>query len=213
MSRLRDQSGLALPVVMGALLLMLVVLATASTRATIGLGTSSNDVASKRALQAAKSGLRTAMARASSVGLDLNQLLTTNREQRCLVLSNGGLTVQTLSGGNWCPEVGEDLGTGSDYAYRMRRVDISPTPGGWTLLTLGWKNYTLTRRIVSSGTVDGVTRRVTATATAQGRLFIVQLLFIAVIGNGDLESYKLQAGSLRECTPEPTDVNDPESGC
>lgn len=210
--RLRGENGLALPVVMGTLLLMLIFLATASTRATIGLHTSSRDVASKRALQTAKAGLRVAIARQNGLGLDLNQIISPS--QQCLIDVGGVLGLQTGSTSTYCPPYTESLGTGASFTYRVSPVIGGATSGG--LLSLGSTAYLLRRTVVSSGTVDGVTRRVSADIVASASRSVVRILLINLISSGTLQLYKLDPGSFRECTAQvvtATTPSPPNSGC
>ena len=210
--RLRGEHGLALPVVMGTLLLMLIFLATASTRATIGLHSSSEDVASKRALQTAKAGLRVAIQRANGLGLDLNQIISPT--QQCLIDVSGVLGLQSGSSSNYCPAYTESLGTGASFTYRVSPVIGGATSGG--LLSLGSTTYLLRRTVVSSGTVDGVTRRVAADIVASASRSVVRILLINLISSGTLQLYKVEAGSFRECSSVPvtaTTPNPPNSGC
>jgi hypothetical protein len=206
------EQGLALPVVMGTLLLMLIFLATASTRATIGLHTSAEDVASKRALQTAKAGLRVAIQRQNGLGLDLNQIL--NPSQQCLIDVGGVLGRQSGSSSNYCPAHTESLGTGASFTYRISPVVGGATAGG--LLSLGSTAYLLRRTVVSSGTVDGVTRRVSADIVASASRNVLRVVFVNLISSGTLQLYKVDPGSFRECTSvrvTATTPNPPNTGC
>jgi hypothetical protein len=86
------------------------------------------------------------------------------------------------------------------------------------LLTLpGTYPQTLSRNIVASGTVDGVTRRVYAQVRASGSLTVIlKLLGTNVISQGNIQLYRLVPGSFRECTGKPvtaTDPSPPDSDC
>ena len=191
---------------------MLIFLATASTRATIGLNTSQRDVASKRALQTAKAGLRVAIQRQNGLGLDLNQIISPS--QQCLINVSGVLGLQSGSSSNWCTVQTESLGTGASFSYRISPVVGGATSGG--LLSLGTTNYLLRRTVVASGTVDGVTRRVAADLVASASRSVVRILLINLISSGTLQLYKVEAGSFRECTPvavTSSTPNPPNSGC
>lgn len=190
--------------VMGAVLLLTIFMATALSRATVSLDVSSKDVASKRAVQTAKSGIRVAAYRANALGLDLNQLLSPS--QQCLVNLGGVLGLQALGAGNWCPAVSESLGTGASFSYR-----VSAVAGGGALAN-GLIDRTLSRRVVATGTVDGVTRRVYAELTALGRTDRSCLLLLCTT-SGFLQTYRVGAGSFRECAPKQPDATDPASGC
>lgn len=190
--------------VMGSVLLLAIFMATAMTRATVGLQVSSRDVSTKRAVQTAKSGVRVAAYRLNALGLDLSQLL--NPSQQCLINVGGLLGLQTLTGSNWCAPVNEDLGTGASFSYR-----VSSVVGGGALAN-GLINRLLERRVVVTGTVDGVTRRVYAELTAQGRTNRSCLLVLCTT-SGFLQTYRVRAGSFRECTPRQPNPSDPASGC
>lgn len=193
------ERGFALPVVLGVLALMLIFLTVAATRATIGLGVSSDDVASKRALQSARAGLRVALYRMNSAGLDLDQLLRPT--QQCLIETGDALALAGLAGDNWCPAVSESLGTGASYTYRVSSVVT--TPPVEALLALGTTNHLLRRTIVATGTSDGMTRRVLAEVSADGqRRVVLGVLLVNLIDSGSLTTYRLQAGSFRECRAE-----------
>lgn len=191
---------------MAMLLLMLIFLATAGTRATIGLGVSADDVSSKRALQSARAGLRVALYRMNSAGVDLDQLL--GPTQQCLIETGDALALAGLSGDNWCPPVAEDLGTGASYTYRVSAVVT--TPPIESLLQLGTTNHLLERKIVAAGTADGITRRILAEVTADGERTVTTVLLINLISSGKLTTYRLEPGSFRECQaeaiPDPPDA-------
>ena len=196
--RLRSESGFALPVVIGTMLLMLIFLAFASTRATIGLGVSAEDVASKRALQSARAGLRVALYRMNAAGLDLDMLLRPT--QQCLIETNDLLGLAGLAGDNWCQPVTEDLGTGASYTYRVSSVAM--TPALPALLALGTTNHVLRRRIVVTGTADGERRRIYAEVTADGSRTVIGVLLLNLIDRGFLTTYRLDPGTFRECQAE-----------
>ena len=211
-----SESGFALPLVMGCVVLLAIFMATAMTRATVGLDVSSHDVASKRAVQTAKAGMEVAIYRANGLGLDLNQLL--DPSQQCLLNLNNVLGVQVLpAGSNWCQAVDENLGTGASFSYRVSSVVTLPGLTGG-LLNLGTTNYLLRRRVVSTGTVDGVVRRVYAEFTADGSRSVtgvcLPLLGCAnLVSSGFLQTYRIDPGTFRECRPTPPNPSDPASGC
>lgn len=191
---------------MAALLLMLIFLATAATRATIGLGVSAKDVSSKRALQSARAGVRVALYRMNSAGVDLDQLLRPT--QQCLVEIDDALALAGLSADGWCPAVSEDLGTGASYTYRVSAVVT--TPPLESLLQVGTTSHLLKRTIVATGTADGVTRRVLAEVAADGERTVTTVLLVNLIESGKLTTYRLAPGSFRECQaeaiPDPPDA-------
>ncbi|MEX2196454.1 MAG: hypothetical protein WD844_14310 [Thermoleophilaceae bacterium] len=197
------------------MLLLAIFMATAMTRATVGLDVSSRDVAAKRAVQTAKSGLEVAIYRANGLGLDLNQLLQPT--QQCLLSSvSGALGVEGLPGGaNWCAAVTEDLGTGAGFSYRVSSV-VPSLNVVQTLLTRT-TSYLLRRRIVSTGTVDGVTRRVYAEYTTDGQTNETRICVLVclphILQGGFLQLYRMDPGTFRECAPTPPTPSDPASGC
>lgn len=191
--------------VMGAILLLAIFMATAMSRATVGLQVSSRDVAAKRATQTAKAGVRVAAFRANALGLDLSQILSPNATQ-CVVNVGVALNLVGLAGSNWCAPMTERLGTGAEFTYR-----VSAVVGGGALQN-GTINRLLSRTVVSTGTVDGVTRRVYAELTAEARTSRSCLLLLCST-SGFLQSYRIKAGSFRQCSPVAPDPNNPASGC
>lgn len=159
-SRLRSQRGsVALPAAVGMLVLTLALGAVAVTSATRALDSSNRDIRVKRALQAANSGLESAIWRTNTLSEAVNNplgLLT------CAVRLSGGaidmVAPQGIGGSQWCPQSGpEEIGSGESFTYRMSALaDID----------LDDLESTLERTIVATGTSGGITRRVTARATA-----------------------------------------------
>ena len=207
---------------MGAILLLAIFMATAMTRATAGLSVSSRDVASKRALQTAKAGLRVAVYRANGLGLDLQWILSADPSQQCLITTDpltGALGLQGLVGSSWCTAVEESLGTGARFRYRMSPV-VGGNPVDQTINNSAVSSV-LNRSIVSSGTVDGVTRRVYVQVTALGSTNKVctslSLLNVCLTSQtvGSLQTYRITPGSFRECpsTPVSTTAPNPSSDC
>lgn len=203
-------------------MLLAIFMATALTRASVGLDVSRNDVAEKRALQTAKSGMEVAIYRANGLGLDVNQVL--NPAQQC-ILNVNVLEISALpSGWNWCPPVSEDLGTGAAFTYRVSSVVRTTLSGGGST---GLTTYLLEREVVASGTVDGVTRRVYGKFTTQGGrsrnlvgsllsvTCVIPALCINAVTSGFLQVYRLEPGSFRECSPivVPNHPTDPKTGC
>ena len=68
-------------------------------------------------------------------------------------------------------------------------------------------------RIVATGTVDGVTRRVYEEARATASANVVGVLGVNLIGSLNLQLAKPVPGTLRECTPKGATVADPSAGC
>ncbi len=147
MSRLRltirRDDGFALPTVM---LLMVAALAITSAIVVSSLsaqGGTVRDQRSKLALAAGETGISDALSR-------YNRVATSNA-QPCLIVSAGGSLVGSGASSGWCnPVTGSS--NGGTYSYRVR-----PTVSAAT-------NLTSQIKVVSTGNVGGVTRRVQVTA-------------------------------------------------
>jgi hypothetical protein len=158
--RIGSQRGsVALPAAVGMLVLTLALGAVAVTSATRALDGSNRDIRVKRAVQAANTGLETALWRTNTLSEAVNNplgLLT------CAVRVSGGainmLAPQGIGGAQWCPQSGpEEIGSSESFSYRISALaDVE----------LDDLESTLERTIVATGTSAGVTRRVTARATA-----------------------------------------------
>jgi hypothetical protein len=134
-SRIRQQDGVALPVAVMTLMLILS-LGGLVMQQSMALGDAANrEQRSKRAIQAADAGLDIAVFRVSKLA---------TRTQFCPVVGGTGFAgYETIVGQQWCPEVQENLGDGKTVRYRVSAPDAVGN-----------------RRIVATGTADGVTRRV-----------------------------------------------------
>lgn len=139
--RLRSEEGVALPVAVGVLMIILVLTAAVFEQGVVSSGAATEDRRVKRAVQAADAGVDVALHR-------MGKVIPPAGEDPCPVvdpLSGGGTDFEEYvsDGGQWwCPAVSEDLGGGASYTYR-----VSALAGGEQ-----W--------IVSTGTVDGLARRV-----------------------------------------------------
>lgn len=201
---------------MGTIVLLAIFMATAMTRATVGLDVSSRDVAAKRAVQTARAGIRVAVYRANGLGVDLNQLLSPS--QQCIINTGNVLDLVDGSTTNWCTIQTEDLGTGASFTYRVSPVLTTVVSSGCTGLLGGTCTYLLERQIVASGTVDGVTRRVHAKMSASGSKGVTRvcvLVCVNLVSSGSLQIYRIEPGSFRECSPTPVSstASDPSAGC
>jgi hypothetical protein len=140
-SRLGAEHGLALPV---AIVMLFVVAALGSVVAAQAVNAADQgrrDSSIKRAVASADAGIDAAIYR-------LNKLKTS--ELLCVVVGTTGLTVEPVQTDGWCRAQAEDLGDGASYSYRVSRGSITLFNG----------QQLLQRKIVSTGTANGVTRRV-----------------------------------------------------
>jgi hypothetical protein len=148
-NRLADDRGIALPVAI-SVMFMVAGLATMTARAAITSDHQSlRDRNVKQAYQAANAGLEAVMYRTN---------LLQPGSQQCAVKnpSNGALQVTALQGDGWCSPQTEDLGSGEGYNARVS--------GGSALHVNG--QSLVQRTIVSTGSSNGVQRRVMLRANA-----------------------------------------------
>lgn len=140
------------------MLMIIFTLAAAAGTASIASSKQANrDRGTKRALAGADAGLATGIYR-------LNKMNPTNLN--CVVKGSLYLLLDPVLGTGWCPTVttqtaggssgGEPLGDGSDFSYTMSAGENKIVGG----------QYVQERKIVSTGTAEGVTRRVMAKYTS-----------------------------------------------
>ena len=204
MRRLRAENGFALPLALSILATTGVLLA-----ATVGFAVHNTDRAirdgkSSRALAAADAGVEAAVYRMNKaiIGGQVQGLLgvpaATVAELRCVSISAGQLTITTGSNG-WCPQSGTETIDGPATAgasWSQSQFSYSFSTG----IRIGTNpNELIQRRVISTGTSGGVTKRVMATVQLQ-------------LGGSNLLSLFKQV-AYRVCTPEPSDASDPASGC
>ena len=147
--RLRDERGIALPVAL-AVLFVTAGLATVAARSAIVTSHQSlRDRNAKQAIQAATSGLNGAV-----YALNMLQPAST----QCVVRnsSTGALSASAVQADGWCAPQVETLSDGSQYTHQVSQV---------TSVTVNGLVYDQ-RKIVSTGTVNGVLRRATVTVNA-----------------------------------------------
>lgn len=137
---LRGEQGVALPVAMLVLAAMLALVGVVASQATVTSENANEDRDHKRALQAADAGLEAAMSR-------LNRQPSTIPALPCF-RPGIGFEGYDLGLSGWCRPVTEDLGDGTSYSYRISQP-ILPPIGGPAVKT-----------VVSTGTAEGVVRRV-----------------------------------------------------
>ena len=207
LSRLRQEEGFALPLVISLLATFSLLIAGAITFATHSTDRANRDRDAARAFAAADAGLDSAIYRTNkaifgsqvSGILGLNVLQAALGEVRCVDIDLGQIVQLTPSNG-WCPEMtsAEELtdgpvggGGGSQPAGFSYRVST-----GVNLGTSGNPpSHLIERKIVVTGVADDVTKRVMGTVRARvgtaGNLLAVfeQITFVT-------------------CTPEPTNPAD-----
>src|SRR5918999_5988836 len=168
-SRIRQQDGVALPVSVMTLMLILS-LGGLVMQQSMALGDAANrEQRSKRAVQAADAGLDVAVFRVSKVA---------TATQQCPV-PGGFAAYENVAGELWCPEVQENLGDGKSYTYRV----AAPAANG-------------DRRVVSSGTADGATRRVAVTSVKA-----IQPLFNGFGVSSDSDIELTSSGQIGQMSP------------
>jgi hypothetical protein len=140
---LGSEQGAVLPLTL-LLLLVLATLGTAVAATTIATThQTGRDRSVKRAIAAADAGVEAALYRINKV---------TPRQLECVVLgtvADAALTVEPVQADGWCREQAENLGDGASYSYRVR---------GGVQMDVNGQNL-IQRKIVATGTVNGVKRR------------------------------------------------------
>jgi hypothetical protein len=150
----RAEAGFAMPVVIGVTMVMMLLVAISVTLATRSSTDARADRNTKLARQAADAGLELALFRT-------NQALAGNStSQPCFdknaatgTFSYGGYA----PGGGWCTPVTDSHPDGTQSSYRISEEVLVP----------GSSPPQYTRKVVSSGTVRGETRRVYAEISAR----------------------------------------------
>jgi hypothetical protein len=144
--RLSGERGIALPTAVMALMVVAMLASAAGMAAISAMGQSGHDRGTKRAVAAADAGIDTAIYR-------LNKLKPSSL--LCVVVGLP-LALDPVPSSGWCPPQTENLGDGASFSYRMS-AGIQLNLAGVGLLQ---------RKIVSTGTANGVTRRAMATVTS-----------------------------------------------
>src|SRR5919197_5085679 len=147
-SLLSDQRGIALPVPL-PLLFVPAGLATVAARSAITAQHQSlRDESAKRALQAAVSGIQNAVYQTNMVQPGPTQCAGRN--------GSGQLQAQNVGTNGWCAAMSETLGDGASYSEQVSQAS-----------TVTANSLTVAQRQISStGTANGVTRRVLYTIQA-----------------------------------------------
>ncbi len=151
-SSIRSERGMALPVALFGMIASMA-LAGAAVVATVDVQRGSKrDNSSKSAIAAADAGANVARLRLARYATVLD-----SETAPCLVVGTSGLltasAAETVGGSAWCPPVSGTVG-GATYSYRVSPVG---TPCGV---------YDLC--VVSTGTADGVSRRIEVTYNSDG---------------------------------------------
>jgi Tfp pilus assembly protein PilX len=150
----RPQGGIALPITVSVLLIAGLLAAAAAVAATTSLRQSTRDRSVKRTVEGADAGLEIAANRLNRFATVLTDSLP------CVVVGGSGtLTTEAAQNDGWCRAQTENLDDGSTYTYRVSARQQMSISGAnrWV------------RKIVSTGTVNGVQRRAfTAVSAAVG---------------------------------------------
>jgi Tfp pilus assembly protein PilX len=145
---LTDQRGIALPVALAVLFTTAGLATVAARSAMTATHQSSRDASVKRAIQAAVSGVKNAVYQINLLQPGATQCAARN--------GSGQLVAQAVAANGWCAAMTEDLGDGVSFSAQVSQAS-SVTANSVPVLQ---------RQISSSGTADGVTRRVLYTVQA-----------------------------------------------
>jgi type II secretory pathway pseudopilin PulG len=141
--KLRDERGIAMALVLMVMVVVAALAAVAAAGAIRANHQSFRDRNSKRAFQAAVAGIQAAN--------DVTTLLQPDLAHCVVKDGSGNLTVQATSGG-WCVAQSDDLGDNESYTeYVSAGTRYTDPTTGQDLVQ---------REIVSTGLVNGITRRV-----------------------------------------------------
>jgi hypothetical protein len=168
MRRLRSESGVAIPVTLAVLFVVAGLASVAAKAAIVSSHQSFRNTNIKRAVQAAGAGIRVVM-------YQMN-LMQPAGDQCVLKGAGGALTNGALQSNGWCTPQVEDLGDNGAYSVRASSAS-SVTFAGQTYAS---------RTIVSTGTVNGVTRRsvVSVNAATGAPIFPADY---AIVGRDSIE--------------------------
>ena len=212
MRRVKEaQGGFAMVTVIGVLFIGLILGAAAFEGVQPGVAAAVRDQHSRRAVQAALSGVEIARRRLNELMPDVGALLGGLQSNVCIgmtpdpITGTPSLSEVTVALGAWCPAVTIDLGTGTTATYQVSAPKV-------TVVTNALLSATklLQREIVATGAADGVKRRVVLTVSANGT---VNKLTTALITGGSLTPYQTVQGSFRECRSVPVSSSAPDADC
>ncbi|HEX4672253.1 MAG TPA: hypothetical protein VH279_08280 [Solirubrobacteraceae bacterium] len=223
MRRLRDEDGFAIPIAIWMLVLGLLFGGLAMSQALLSLRNANASWSSTRAHAAAEAAARTAVYHINILALDgasVTHLLSNFDWTQCPVQAHAADPIATATigvGKAWCDPVPIDLGGGATATYQLSSIVNCNLEMGWNplpaILALGTVQDCIKRRIVATGTADGMTRRIyeetRSTATAS---VVATLNGPNLISDVTLQTAKPVPGTLRECTPTAAPA-DPSFGC
>jgi hypothetical protein len=223
-ARLRSEDGFAIPIAIWMLVLGLLFGGVAMSQALLALRKANSSWNSTRAHAAAEAASRMAVYHINTLGLDgasVTHLVSNLDWTQCPVQAHEQDPLGTAAigvGKTWCDPVAIDLGGGATATYQLSSIVNCNVEMGWNplpaVLSLGTIQDCLKRKIVATGTVGDVTRRVyeetRSTATAN--------VVLGLGGTGLISSITLQTaqpipGTLRECVPTGGTVANPATGC
>jgi hypothetical protein len=234
--RLRSEDGFAVPIAIWMLVLGLLFGGLAMGQALLGLRTATTSLSSTRANAAAEAGMRMAVYTINTLGLNgasLTHLTSTLDWTQCAAQASSDGTIGAPgasfvtstaigAGKAWCDPVQVDLGGGATATYQVSSIincnadldmNYNPLP---TVLTLGQTiRDCLRRKIVSVGTVDGVSRRVYEEVRATGSASVIAGILpgVNILGSVTLQAAQPTPGTLRECPPAGATASNPATGC
>lgn len=145
---LTDERGVALPMALAVLFVTAGLATVAAREAITATHQSARDENAKRAIQAAQSGIQNAVYQMNLIQPAATQCVGRN--------GSGQLAVQAVGSDGWCAALSEDLGDGTTYAEQVSQATTA------TINSITVQQ----RQISSTGTTNGVTRRVLLTVQA-----------------------------------------------
>jgi hypothetical protein len=222
-SRLREQDGFAIPIAIWMLTLGLLFGGLAMSQALLGLRQATSSWNSTRAHAAAEAGARMAIYRINTLGLNgasVTHLTSVADWSQCAVQVSQTDPTGTATigiGKSWCDPVTIDLGGGVQASYQLSAIVNCNTELGYNplpaVLAAGTVQDCLKRRIVATGIVDGVRRRVYEEARATATANVTSVLGISLISNVTLQLARVVPGTLRECVADGGTAANPADGC
>jgi hypothetical protein len=141
------EEGIALPAALVMLMIVISLSVVAGTAALGAISQSGHDRGTKRAVAAVDAGMNTAIYRLNK--LNPSALL-------CAVSGPTGLTLEPVQADGWCQAQTENLSDGASYSYRMSAA-LNIHLSGQAILQ---------RKVVVTGTANGVQRRAMATVNS-----------------------------------------------
>ena len=222
-ARLRAQDGFAIPIAIWMLTLGLLFGGLAMTQALLGFRNADTSLKSVRAHAAAEAAMRMAVYRVNTLGLNgasVTHLTSTLDWTQCAAQATASdpVTVVSIGAGKaWCDPVSIDLGGGATATFQLSSIVNCNADMGWnplpTVLSIGTIQDCLKRKIVATGTVGGVTRRIYEDTRATENASVIGSLGVNLISSVTLQPAALVPGTLRECTPSGGTASNPANGC